>query len=147
QFFKLAELIGKPEWKDDPRFQTRAGWAPALESELRPAIEAWTSQRTKMQAAEELTAAGIVAGPSNSAPDIISDPHVAARNMPVAMARTDGAGGDILLPGNPVKMSNVAEGPETRVPWLGEHTAEVLRSELGLDDAQLADLRGSGVIS
>ncbi len=147
QFFKLAELIGKPEWKDDPRFQTRAGWAPALENELRPAIEAWTSKRTKMRAAEELTAAGIVAGPSNSAPDVIDDPHVAARNMLVAMPRTDGAGDDILLPGNPVKMSKVAEGPETRVPWLGEHTAEVLRAELGLDDARLADLRGSGIIS
>lgn len=94
-----------------------------------------------------MTAAGIVAGPSNSAPDVIDDPHVAARNMLVAMPRTDGAGDDILLPGNPVKMSKVAEGPETRVPWLGEHTAEVLRAELGLDDARLADLRGSGIIS
>ena len=34
------------------------------------------------------------------------------------------------MPGNPVKMSKVAEGPETRVPWLGEHTDEVLRAEL-----------------
>jgi formyl-CoA transferase len=147
QFFKLADLIGKPEWKDDPRFQTRAGWAPALENELRPAIEAWTCQRTKMQAAEELTAAGIVAGPSNSAPDVINDPHVAARNMLVAMPRTDDGADDILIPGNPVKMSKVAEGPETRVPWLGEHTAEVLRAELDLDDARLAELRASGVIS
>jgi crotonobetainyl-CoA:carnitine CoA-transferase CaiB-like acyl-CoA transferase len=147
QFFKLADLIGKPEWKTDARFQTRAGWAPALESELRPAIEAWTSQRTKMQAAEELTAAGIVAGPSNSAPDLIDDPHVAARNMLVAIPRTDGVGDDILLPGNPVKMSKVAEGPETRVPWLGEHTTEVLRSELGLDDERLAALRANGFIS
>ena len=147
QFFKLADLIGKPEWKTDARFQTRAGWAPALESELRPAIEAWTSQRTKMQAAEELTAAGIVAGPSNSAPDLIDDPHVAARNMLVAMPRTDGSDDDILLPGNPVKMSKVAEGPETRVPWLGEHTAEVLKAELGCDDERLAALRAEGVIS
>jgi formyl-CoA transferase len=146
QFFKLADLIGRPEWKDDARFVTRAGWAPALESELRPAIEAWTSTRTKMQAATELTAAGIVAGPSNSAPDVIADPHVAARNMLVSMPRTDG-GDDILIPGNPVKMSNVAEGPETRVPWLGEHTADVLRTELGLDDQRLAELRAHGVIS
>jgi len=146
QFFKLADLIGRPEWKDDARFATRAGWAPALESELRPAIEAWTSTRTKMQAAAELTAAGIVAGPSNAAPDVIADPHVAARNMLVSMPRTDG-GDDILIPGNPVKMSKVAEGPETRVPWLGEHTADVLRAELGLDDQRLAEMRAQGVIS
>ena len=32
QFEALAELIGHPEWKDDPRFATRAGWAPNLET-------------------------------------------------------------------------------------------------------------------
>src|SRR5262249_56409758 len=30
QFERLADLIGRPEWKDDPRFATRAGWAPNL---------------------------------------------------------------------------------------------------------------------
>ncbi len=40
----------------------------------------------------------------------------------------------MLVPGNPVKLSKVAEGPETRVPWVGEHTDDVLRAELGLDD-------------
>jgi crotonobetainyl-CoA:carnitine CoA-transferase CaiB-like acyl-CoA transferase len=45
-----------------------------------------------------------------------------------------------------VKMSKVAEGPETRVPWLGEHTAEVLAAELGLGDHDVAKLRAEGVI-
>jgi formyl-CoA transferase len=46
-----------------------------------------------------------------------------------------------------VKLSNVAEGPETRVPWVGEHTESVLREELDLGDAQLESLRGAGVIN
>jgi hypothetical protein len=33
------------------------------------------------------------------------------------------------------------------VPWLGEHTDEVLGAELGLDDAGLAALREAGVIA
>ena len=45
-----------------------------------------------------------------------------------------------------MKLSKVAEGPETRVPWVGEHTDAVLRAELGLDDATLAKLRDAGVI-
>ena len=53
----------------------------------------------------------------------------------------------MLIPGNPVKMSKVAEGPETRVPWVGEHTDDVLRAELGLDDTRLASLRAAGVIT
>jgi formyl-CoA transferase len=147
QFFKLADLIGHPEWKDDPRFATRAGWAPNLEAVIRPAVDAWASTRTKLQAAQELTAAGIVAGPSNTAVDVIGDPHVAARNMLVEMPRTDGVDDPVLVPGNPVKLSNVSEGPETRVPWVGEHTAAVLQTEIGLSDAELSELAGRGVIS
>ena len=52
-----------------------------------------------------------------------------------------------MVPGNPVKMSRTAEGPETRVPWLGEHTDEVLAAELGLDADRLAELRSRGVVS
>ncbi|HTL84574.1 MAG TPA: CaiB/BaiF CoA-transferase family protein [Acidimicrobiia bacterium] len=147
QFFRLAELIGRPEWKDDPRFSTRAGWGPALENEIRPAIETWTGKRTKLEAANELTDAGIVAGPSNSAEDVIADKHVAARNMLVEMPRPDGVAEAVLIPGNPVKLSKMTEGPETRVPWVGEHTADVLTRELGLDDAQLEGLRDRNIIS
>ncbi len=50
------------------------------------------------------------------------------------------------MPGNPVKMTKVTEGPETRVPWVGEHTDEVLHRELGLDDAESARLREAGAI-
>ena len=46
--------------------------------------------------------------------------------MLVEMPRTDGVDEPVLVPGNPVKLSKMTEGPETRVPWVGEHTAEVL---------------------
>jgi crotonobetainyl-CoA:carnitine CoA-transferase CaiB-like acyl-CoA transferase len=146
QFTKLAELIGKPEWKDDPRFVDRYGWEPAMDDEIRPAIEAWSGTRTKLDAATELNAAGIAAGPSNTATEVIADPHVAAHNMLVEMPRTDGGTDPVLVPGNPVKLSKMAEGPETRIPWLGEHTDAVLTDELGLTEDQLANLRQSGAI-
>jgi hypothetical protein len=40
----------------------------------------------------------------------------------------------------------VAEGPEPRPPWLGEHTDVVLTAELGLAPAELAALRDAGAI-
>jgi crotonobetainyl-CoA:carnitine CoA-transferase CaiB-like acyl-CoA transferase len=145
QFERLANMIGHPEWLDDPRFATREGWRVHLEEVLRPAIEGWAADRTKLEAARELNEAGIASGPVNSAPDVIDDPHVMARHMLVEVPRTDGEP-PYLMPGNPVKMTKVAEGPETRVPWVGEHTDEVLRAELGLDDAALAQLRDAGAI-
>jgi crotonobetainyl-CoA:carnitine CoA-transferase CaiB-like acyl-CoA transferase len=67
--------------------------------------------------------------------------------MLVEVPRTDGVDEPVLVPGNPVKLSKMADGPETRVPWVGEHTDEVLRKELGLSDGELAELRAAGVIT
>ncbi len=50
----------------------------------------------------------------------------------------------ILAPGLSVK---VAEDPEVRVPWLGEHADTVLKAELGLGPDELARLRAYGVIA
>ena len=66
--------------------------------------------------------------------------------MLVEMPRPDGVDDPVLVPGNPVKLSATAEGPETRLPWLGEHTDEVLADELGLDADAVAALRADGVI-
>src|SRR5690606_32603555 len=101
--------------------------------EVRAAVEAWARPLGKLEAARRLSAAGLAAGPCLTPPEVIDDPHVAARDMLVEVPRPDGDGKPVLVPGNPVKMSKVAEGPESRVPWLGEHTDEVLAAELGLD--------------
>jgi crotonobetainyl-CoA:carnitine CoA-transferase CaiB-like acyl-CoA transferase len=147
QFEKLADLVGRPEWKQDPRFATRAGWGPHLETVIRPAVEAWAASRTKLDAAHALTEVGIAAGPSNTAPDVIADPHVAARRMLVELPRSDDVAEPVLVPGNPVKMSKVAAGPEQRIPWVGEHTDSVLEAELGLSAAEVAALRADGVVT
>ena len=147
QFVRLAELVGRTDWTTDPRLADRAGWLLHLEDELRPAIERWAATRTMREAAAAMTEAGLAAGPCLRAEDVVTDPHVAARRMLVAVERTDGVDEPVLVPGNPVKLSAVEEPVETRVPWVGEHTDDVLRTELGLDDAELARLRVDGVIA
>jgi crotonobetainyl-CoA:carnitine CoA-transferase CaiB-like acyl-CoA transferase len=147
QFVALADLLGRHEWKTDPRFAERTGWDVHLDDVIRPAVETWAADKTKREAAAQLSAAGLAVGPVHEAAEVVADPHLAARNMLVEMERPDGSGPPVLIPGNPIKMSRVAEGPETRVPWVGEHTAEVLHAELGCTDAELAELRANGVIS
>jgi crotonobetainyl-CoA:carnitine CoA-transferase CaiB-like acyl-CoA transferase len=146
QFAKLVDFIGRPEWASDPRFATRQGWVDHLEDALRPAIESWAAPLTKQEACEALSAAGIAAGPCLSDEEVVHDPHVAVRDMLVEMPRSDGVDQPVLIPGNPVRLSKVARGPETRVPWLGEHTGEVLRKDLGLTDDELDALRAQGVV-
>ena len=146
-FAKLVELIGHPEWVDDDRFATRQGWVDHLDDVLRPAIEGWAGALTKIDVCEQLGAAGIAAGPCFTDEEVVHDPHVAARNMLVEVPRTDDVDQPVLVPGNPVKLSKMQQGPEGRVPWLGEHTDAVLRDELGLSDDDLAALRTARAIS
>ena len=147
QFVKLAELVGHPEWPEDPAFATRRGWANELETVVRPAVERWSAAYTRLEVCQILGTAGIPAGPCFTPAEIIEDDHVARRNVLVQMPRPDGVDEPVLIPGNPVKMSAVSEGPETRVPWVGEHTGLVLQAELGLSQDQLDALRDQGVIT
>jgi formyl-CoA transferase len=146
-FAKLVEAIGHPEWATDPRFAERQGWIDHLDDVLRPAIEGWASTRTKVQACDDLAAVGVASGPCFSDEEVVADEHVAARHMLVEVPRTDGVAQPVLVPGNPVKLSDMAEGPEHRVPWLGEHTDELLAEELGLDADRIEALRSAGAIA
>lgn len=147
QFETLAELIGAPEWITDERFATRSGWGRHTETVIRPRLESWAAPYTRLEVCDLLGRANIPSGPVQTAPEVITDPHLEARNMLVEMQRTDDEPGPVLIPGNPVKLSRMTEGPETRVPWVGEHTDEVLRAELGFADGDLASLRDDGVIT
>ena len=146
EFERLANLIGRSDWVTDERLATRAGWREHMDDMLRPGVNAWAESMTNVEACQALAAAGVAAGPCLTAQQVIDDPHVAARNMLIEIPRLDG-GDPVLTPGNPIKMSKVSEGPDVRMPWLGEHTDAVLSSELGLDEEDLGRLRANGVIA
>ena len=146
EFERLANLVGKPEWLTDERLSTRAGWREHMDDILRPGVKEWAADKTNIEACKALADAGVAAGPCLTAQQVIDDPHVAARNMLMEIPRPEG-GDPVLTPGNPIKMSRVSEGPDVRMPWLGEHTNEVLAAELGLDDARIEQLRADGVIA
>jgi hypothetical protein len=70
--------------------------------------------------------------------------------MLVELPRPDGRGRPVIVPGNPVKLVGAPDAPAgglQRVPWLAEHTREVLRSVLGLDDATVDALVADGVVT
>jgi formyl-CoA transferase len=145
QFERLANTVGHPEWCDDPRFATREGWAQNIEAVIRPAVESWAAEKTRLEACSVLCGEGIPSGPSNLAEDIHADPHVQAHDMLIEVPRPD-SDKDMQVVGNPVKLSRVAEGPLTSFPRLGEHTDRLLRDTLGMADAEIDALRDRGVI-
>jgi formyl-CoA transferase len=145
-FERLAQLVGHPEWVSDERFDTPYGWVQHLEDVIRPAVEKWASGRNRLEICEALSEAGIAAGPCARAEELVADAHVAARHMLVGINRTDDVDQPVLVPGNPALIVDRCEGGDRRIPWLGEHTNEVLRDELGLSDATIDGLRSSSVV-
>lgn len=148
QFERLAKLVGCPEWLADPRFATREGWAEQRNVLVRPALERWARDKTKSEAARALNEMGIAAGPSHTADDLRRDPHVASHGMLVEVPRPDREEGSppMLVSGNPIQLSAMAQGPIARFPMVGEHTDDVLRGELGLADGELEALAAEGIV-
>ncbi len=146
EFQKLANLVGRAEWIEDERFATRAGWRTHIDV-LRAGVDSWAANKTNVEACHALAGAGVAAGPVFSAEQVIADTHLRERNMIIEIDRTDGVAEPVVTPGNPVKLSGLSETPPTRPPWMGEHTDQVLGSELGLSATALAELRAEGVIA
>jgi crotonobetainyl-CoA:carnitine CoA-transferase CaiB-like acyl-CoA transferase len=145
-FERLAQLIGHPEWVTEERFATPYGWVQHLEEVIRPAIEKWAAGRNRLEVCAALSEAGIAAGPCARAEELVADAHVTARQMLVGIERRDGVDQPVLVPGNPVRIVDRGDGRDRRIPWLGEHTDEVLHEELGLSDAAIERLRSSAVV-
>ena len=74
----------------------------------------------------------------------LSDDHILARNMVVET--THPGGKRFKMPGNPVKLSDTPCEEFTSPPEVGQHTREVYKSLLDLDDGELDDLAAQGVI-
>jgi crotonobetainyl-CoA:carnitine CoA-transferase CaiB-like acyl-CoA transferase len=147
QFERLAHLIGHPEWLQDSRLASRQGWIDHMDDVLVPAIEGWAATMTKLEACDVLAGAGIAAGPCLRDDEVARDPHLAARQMLVSIQRPDQPDRPVLVPASPVRMSALSSEPDTPVPWLGQHTDEVLAAELDLAPDELAALRAQQVIA
>jgi len=145
QFERLARAIGRPEWLTDARFSKREGWRDHQDDVIRPALEAWAKDKTRLEASRILAEQGIAAGPCHAADDLARDPHVAAHEMMISVPRPDGEG-NVKIAGNPIKLSRSRVREPARWPALGAHTREILSADLGLSDAEQARLRAEKVI-
>jgi formyl-CoA transferase len=139
---RLLIAIDRPELASDPRFATEEGRKQNGDA-LWEIIAGWTRPRTKYQAMEELGAAGVPCGAVLDSSDIFSDRHLHERGMIVTMHHPER--GDWEFPGPPIHMSasHVDLAP---APLLGQHTAEVLSQELGVDAEQFRCLQDQGVV-
>ncbi len=142
-FRKLMAVIGRPELADDPRFKSNDD-RNTHEAELRAIISQWTSKQTADEALSKLAATSIPCSPVWTLDQVLNSDHVRSREL-IDTGRHAKLG-DVPLVPQPVKFSGAQRTIGQTVPMLGEHTEEVLRERLALDDAAIAALRNDGVI-
>jgi crotonobetainyl-CoA:carnitine CoA-transferase CaiB-like acyl-CoA transferase len=142
QFAALCDLIGHPDWAADPRFSTNPARVENREI-LIPLLEDVFAAGAASAWVEALLALGIPAGPINDLPALLADPQVAARGL---VQTVDFMGAALRMVGPPVAFSETPAAIRRPPPRLGEHSDEVLRELLGLDDETIAELRAAGAI-
>jgi benzylsuccinate CoA-transferase BbsF subunit len=143
EFAALCDAIDRPELATDARFTTAAG-RKAHEDELEAIVAAWTSARTRDEAVATLVGAGVTAAPVRTMDEVAASEHLAARGFFVTLEHPEA--GRRAVAGPPWHPSRTPMRPVRPAPTFGQHTEDVLREVLGMDDDELADLRARGVI-
>ncbi|MDQ3188469.1 MAG: CoA transferase [Pseudomonadota bacterium] len=143
QFIKFCEVAGVPRLAADARYRRNADRVrnrEALIAVLDPILRA----RPVASWVDELDAAGVPCGPINDIAHALADPQVAARGLRIDLAHA--LAGTVPMVANPIKLSATPPVYELPPPMLGEHTASVLRTYAGVDEAQLSELIARGVV-
>lgn len=139
----FCPLLGVPDMTEDPRYVTntarnRNRWSLIARLQdvfLTKTYEEWEAI---------LLPAGIPMGAINTLDKLADHPQVKARGMIVESEHP--MAGTVRMVGVPIKMSATPGAVRRPAPLLGEHTDEVLRERLGLDEAEISRLRAAGAI-
>ena len=142
-FRRWAQLMGEPEWIDDPRFgaDIQRGENGAALSER---MGRWCAERSCQDALDQLAAAGVPAGPVLSPQAALDHPQIAAMKLfqDVAYPGLDRPAG---LVRTPVHLTETPAEIRQPPPRTGEHTQEIL-CELGFTESEIAGLREAHAI-
>ncbi|HVS76824.1 MAG TPA: CaiB/BaiF CoA-transferase family protein [Steroidobacteraceae bacterium] len=142
-FGRLAEAMGQPELATLPRYATHVARGEH-QAELDALIADWTRTQDRDALLSSMARFGVPAGLIYRAPEMLSDPHFAAREAIVTVRHPDF--GSLRMQNVAPKLSETPGGIRSPSPRLGEHNEEIYSGLLGLSAERLAELRGAGVI-
>lgn len=136
-FRKVAEVLGRPEIADDPRFKTNGDRQNNREA-LNAILNEKLSQVDGHTFSLELLKAGLPCGPILDTKQVLEGEHIRARGMRLEKDWYKGIGTPVKLSRTPAKLKRVP-------PKFSEHAREVL-AEHGFDEAAIAKLAAAGVL-
>ena len=136
------QVVGQPQWLQDPRFATQA-LRVRHANDLERDIEAVFAHQDTAHWVTLLDAASVPGGPVFGFETTLNDPHVKFRKMvhEIEHPRI----GPMKTIGLPIKSSGALGEIRLPAPWLGQHSEEILQS-LGYAEADIRALFDQGVV-
>ena len=136
------QVVGQPQWLQDPRFATQALRVRHAD-DLERDIEAVFAHQDTAHWVTLLDAASVPGGPVFGFETTLNDPHVKFRKMvhEIEHPRI----GPMKTIGLPIKSSGALGEIRLPAPWLGQHSEEILQS-LGYAEADIRALFDQGVV-
>lgn len=121
-FFKLADALGHPEWKSDPRFATNPQ-RDAHRVELKTMLTGIFLREPRAHWQAILDAAGVPSAPTQTTEEVLAHPQTIASGMMQKLA-----GYPLSLIGMPLQFDGNRPGLRSSAPALGEANDEILNS-------------------
>jgi formyl-CoA transferase len=140
---RLCALANWADLESDRRFATNPARVENRDI-LVPELEGRFKSRTSEEWLAGLRNEGIPCGPINTVNQVFSDPQILARDMLVELVHP--TAGETKMVGTPFKLSRTPAQITAPPPLLGQHTEDVLREYLEMEDSDIKGLRDAGVI-
>jgi crotonobetainyl-CoA:carnitine CoA-transferase CaiB-like acyl-CoA transferase len=139
----LCDVLELPELGHDPALSTNAQRLDQYER-LRPQLQRAFARWPAAELVQRLVAVHIPCAQTYDIAQAAADAHIREVG---SLYEEDRFSYPVTLAANPLRLDGVRRQHGRRAPHLGEHTAEVLSELLGIDSAEIAQLRHEGTIS
>jgi crotonobetainyl-CoA:carnitine CoA-transferase CaiB-like acyl-CoA transferase len=138
----VAKAIGRADLLTDPRFSDPVQLVNNM-PQLTAILDELFGSQPMAYWYEVFGGVHVTFGAVRGPQEVVDDPQLRSNDVIVPL---EGAGGKLNSTiSSPIQVHGVAKVPARRAPEIGEHNDEVLK-ELGFRDAEIDDLRASGVI-
>jgi CoA:oxalate CoA-transferase len=126
--------MGREDMITDPKY-SKAEARRLNKKEITEEITKFTKQRTLDECEKIMNDHGVPNGRINTMTMICADPQIAARKMIVEVEHP--IAGKYKMAGSPIKFSNYPDTTYEAAPMLGQHTRDILKSYIGMNDQEL----------